>query len=326
MEKIFKKTVAAAMAVALVGGGSSVAFGGVNLLTANAINGDGQVDVEYANVALDDSITLRFYVRHFTYSNGENYDNDTYDEVTLSGPNGRKVLTEPSFTTAHDWRYDSETDSYDYWKYDVYEYPLYANQLDKNVSISFKKDGSTVKAKVGSKVTSRYSYTVNKYCDDILNTSSYNGTVTAYAAQSLKNFGLAADNYFNGTSKDITFIDAEYDLEEYAPGSPDDVKFSLALDSKLAARVYIPDLPADAEAEDFTTVKGYDGNYCFELKGFGPTELDEFYYVFYEDYDFDFCPLSYCYRAIQSDDSKTVDIGKAIYEYFKYVCDYANNQ
>lgn len=332
MEKIIKKTVASAMALALIGGGSA-SVGGAGLfapaLTANAERNDGFIDVDYASVALDDSITLRFYVKRIV---NENADNDTYDEVTISGPNGRKVFTEPSETTESEHNYDSNGNldiangSYVYFVYDIYEYPVYANQLDKKVSISFKKEDTTVKVKVGNKITSRYSYSVNDYCNSIINdaTGTYDG-YTVNAACSLKNLGLATDNYFNNGSKTIDWLGSEYDLEDYAPGSGDDVKYSLVLDSKLAARVYVPDLPADAVADDLDTVLGKNGKYCFEKKGFAPTELDDFYYVFYNDYDFDFCPLSYCYRAIQSEDAKTVDMAKGIYEYFKYVCNYANS-
>lgn len=329
MEKIIKKTVASAMALALIGGGSA-SVGGAGLfapaLTANASNGDGFIDVDYASVALDDSITIRFYVKNYTnYYGNEDYNDDIFNEVIISGPNGRKVFTEPSMTN-NDVSEIYEDDSYKYIKYDVYEYPVYANQLDKKVSISFKNEDTTVKVKVGDKITSRYSYSVNDYCDTIIddNPGAYT-TETILAAQSLRNLGLATDNYFNNGSKTIEWLDSEYDLEDYAPGSGDDVKYSLVLDSKLAARVYVPDLPADAVADDLDTVLGKNGKYCFEKKGFAPTELDDFYYVFYNDYDFDFCPLSYCYRAIQSEDAKTVDMAKGIYEYFKYVCNYANS-
>lgn len=322
MEKIIKKTVASAMALALIGGGSA-SVGGAGLfapaLTANAEKNDGFVDLEFASVLLDDSITLRFFVKE--YSN----DNDSYNEVTISGPNGKKVVSGTDYAHVYSESYDN-WDGSGYYRLVAYDYSVYANQLDKKVSISFKNVDTTVKVKVGEKITSRYSYSVNDYCNSIINdaTGAYD-VYTLNAACSLKNLGLATDNYFNNGSKTIDWLGSEYDLEDYAPGSGDDVKYSLVLDSKLAARVYVPDLPADAVADDLDTVLGKNGKYCFEKKGFAPTELDEFYYVFYNDYDFDFCPLSYCYRAIQSEDAKTVDMAKGIYEYFKYVCDYANN-
>ena len=310
MKKLMKKTVAAIMAAAFISGGGAASLGGTGLfepnMTANAATE--AVPLDFVSVSLDSSMNLNFYLPNFDENNVCTY--EMYDEVIISGTNGRIKYINNAFN------YDSSG------FYIYYSYPLYANQLDEKVSIRFRKGNQFLKINVGGKTVSQYSYSVNQYCDSLI--ESYEGK-TKNAAISLKNFGLAAENYFDGGSYNIDFLDSEYNLDEFEPESSADVKYSLVLDSQLAARVYIPDLPADAEYEGLQAVAGKNGLNCFEIKNLAPTQLGDYYMLSYGDYDFAFSPLAYCYRAINSTNPKAVDAAKAVYEYYKYMTEYVNN-
>ena len=177
------------------------------------------------------------------------------------------------------------------------------------------------------------SYNINTYCDEILEyEEGYIEDEEINAVQSLKNLGIAADNYFDGTSTVITFIDSDYsDLATYAPSFDSAAgKLSLVLDSKLSARLYIEGLTAGVESQaygtypTYTSIAGKDGKACFELTNLDPTDLGGLYNIKYNDVTYDFSALSYCARAINSANPKAVDVAKAVYEYFKYIEAYQN--
>ena len=277
-----------------------------NPYTFKAILPEKTVQLSNVSVDLDDSITLKFYAPI------EKFDDAGVNKVTLSGPNDTIDIT--AFVK-------DKTNSYY-----VFSYPLYATQLDEDVTIQFKKGSNVIKIKSEHEIYNEYSYKVNDYCDYVItDTDDRFDAKTEKAAKSLKNLGLAADNYFENKSNEITFLDSSYNLSAYAPQTEDDVKFSLVLDSKFAARVYIPGLEDDASFEGFNAITGKDGKNCFEVSGLKPTDLGKTYYVEAGEYDARFTALSYCYRAINSTNTNTSNIAKAVYEYYKYIKKYTMN-
>ena len=264
------------------------------------------VSVTSANVTLDDSITLKFYATKASV------DAAGVDSVTLTGPNGAIDVT--NFKT------DSSRKNY------VFSYPLYATQLDEDVTIQFKIGEAILP--INTYDRNDFSYSINDYCDYVISGDGYTDS-TLNAVKSLKNLGIAADNYFDETTnaKAITFLDSEYDLSSFAPQADADVKFSLVLDSNLSARVYIPGLPYGIYDENmkYKTVRGKDGNNCFEVPSINPAELGKAHTIKYDDSAIKFTPLAFCYRAITNNSEKSTEIAKAIYEYYKYTKAYVED-
>lgn len=264
------------------------------------------VSVASANVTLDDSITLKFYATKASVAAAG------IDSVTLTGPNDSIEVKSTSFKT------DSSRKNY------VFSYPLYATQLDEDVTIQFKFGETLVS--INSYDHTDFSYSINDYCDYVISGDGYNDS-TLNAVKSLKNLGIAADNYFDETTNAITFLDSEYDLSSFAPKADADVKFSLVLDSRLSARVYIPGLPYGIYDENmkYKTVRGKDGINCFEVPSINPAELGNEHTIKYDDSAIKFTPLAFCYRAIANNSEKSTEIAKAIYEYYKYTKAYVDD-
>ena len=316
MNKIVKKTLAAALALSLVGGGLPAITGGTDIFkSAIVAEAAGEkVALTNVNVALDDSITLKFYA---TKASVEAAD---VDSVTLTGPNGPINVT--SFTA-------DATDTYY-----VFSYPIYATELDENVNIQFKKSEDTVQIHHGDEDSASYSYKVNDYCDYVISdTNNEFDEKTENAANSLKNLGIAAKNYFSDSTDEITFLDNDYsslvDFGHDIAGI--EAKFSLVLDSKLSARTYIDGLTVGEQSQAvggltvYTAISGKGDKACFELANINPTELDGTQILYYNEDYYYLNPLFYCARAINNNTNpKAVDVAKAVYEYNKYIEKYAN--
>ncbi len=260
-----------------------------------------------ASVALDRSITLRFYA--------ESIDAEL-TSATLEGPNGTMEYTYP---------FPGDENGFM-----VFSYPLYATQLDEEVSISFSSGDEPVDISAGGNSYSAFTYTVNDYCDHVLDPDNGFYSMDVNAVRALKNLGLAADNYFEGKNAEIDFIsddkDPDYLYEDEIAGyasefAPEDAKLSLVLDSMLAARLYIKGLTAGDVSDDgeYTAVSGSGGKACFEVKNILPDSLGDDQSISYNGKDYRFSALSYSLRAYLSNDKKTEDVGQAVFEYCKYV-------
>ena len=295
-----KMAVSAVSALALVAGA---------LPTALAANAAGEkVTLSSVNVAIDDSISLRFYATKASV------DAANVASVSLDGPNADPSVAKEAFESAT----ISGTDYY------VFTYPLYATQLDENVTIQFL-DGSNAVVAIEDKGNS-YSYNVNTYCDYVIaDADDEFDEKTEKAVKSLKNLGIASDNYFDNTSTAISFMEESYDGLSYCdPSFATDTKISLVLDSKLAARIYIDGLTADSKTDaNVSAVKGNYEGYCFEAKSINPAQLGKAQTITYGGADYTFSALSYCARAISSENAKAVDAAKTVYEYYKYITEYA---
>ncbi|SEH70036.1 hypothetical protein SAMN02910265_02220 [Ruminococcus flavefaciens] len=305
MNKFMKKAMAAACALAVVGG-VPTAFGTEIFppaLTASAA--ENEVTLTEAQVELASSITLDFYADKSSLAAA------SVDSVELSGPNGVKNISVDA---------DSE----------VFSYDLYPTQLGEDVTIKFKNGDDIVK--IADKGES-FKYTVNDYCAAVEAGSSTDYTDEAKnAAKSLKNLGIASDNYFNNKDTAITFMDESYDLSSYAPDFGEDTtaKISLLLDSITKFRVYIDGLtvPESADLEDSDGVtsiysqNGKNGKACFESTFLYPQFFSEVQTITYGSKTYKASALSYCFRALNSSDAKTQNIGKAAYEYYKYITAY----
>jgi hypothetical protein len=88
------------------------------------------------------------------------------------------------------------------------------------------------------------------------------------------------------------------------------------LDSKLSSRIYINGLTAGEQSDDgeYTAIKGKDGKACFEIHHINPAKLEEFHSITYKGKTYSFSAVSYCSRALNSADPKTVALAKAAYD------------
>ncbi|HOO05337.1 MAG TPA: hypothetical protein PLH83_02425 [Ruminococcus sp.] len=274
------------------------------------------VTYSYASVTLEDSITLNFY------ADKPSLNALGVDSVTLTGPNGEK-----SYATFE----EGGNDTY------IFRYPLYATQLDEDVTIQYKKGEDIVQVRVYDEATNTLvpenslSYNINTYCDEILEyEEGYYADEEINAVQSLKNLGIAAKNYFSDSTDEITFIGTNYTTDkdaikaDYAPTfQSENDKVSVVLDSVFSIRYYIDGLTADSTATDendtvLNAVKGKGGKYCFEKKIVSPTDMGSPYTITYNSQDYIASALSWSYRTIENDSNRIRNLSRALYQYFKY--------
>ena len=270
------------------------------------------VELPNVNVALDDSVTLKYYAAK------KSVDDTKVESVTLDGPNKDLTIAKDDFKTVT----IDETDYY------IFSYPLYATQLDENVTIQFL-DAKEREIPIAGKNNS-YTYNVNRYCDTLIADTTLKSKVKNAAAV-LRNIGSASKNYFD-EGNEISFIDltedVKSDLTDFSSNfTSDEAKLSLVLDSKLAVRLYIEGL-VEGETSDnseYTAVAGLDGKACFELKDLSPTDLGKQYDITYKNKTYSFSALSYCARAVNNTTNpKASALAQAVYEYNKYLKKYAN--
>ena len=281
--------------------------------TFSLIEGGPTITMRGINVALKEDISLKFHTTQ------NSIDSTGVDSVTMTGPNGTLTVNTP---------FEEEDDLGQQY---VFSYPLYANQLDEDVTIQFNKGSETVKIKGDHPAdiyngTDTFSYNVNTYCDTLINSKLHHRTKDAVRA--LKNLGIAADNYFDGASMPLTIIRSDFsDIDDAATTfSSEEAKLSLVLDSKLSSRIYINGLTAGEQSDDgeYTAITGKDGKACFEIHHINPAKLEEFHSITYKGKTYSFSAVSYCSRALNSADPKTVALAKAAYEYAKYIRIYAS--
>jgi hypothetical protein len=304
--KLMKKATAAALALSIIG---SVV---PTVITANAAGEE--VTLSSVNVFLEDSISLRFYATK------DSVDEANVTSVSLDGPNKDLKIAKTDFEA-------TAVNGDDYY---VFTYPLYATQLNENVTIEFLDSNNSI-ISIKNKDDS-FSYKINDYYDYILNPENGYTKGTIDAVTSLKNLGLAADNYFKDSGNSIDFIDTKSDtktaLKKYEPNfTSEEGKISLVLNSNISARLYIDGLTVGTPSEEhmlmtFYAIKGQNGKACFELKHLFPRTLRGTYEIKYKDKIYKFSALSFCSRAINSNNKKTSDIAEAVYEYHKYVSKY----
>ncbi len=163
-------------------------------------------------------------------------------------------------------------------------------------------------------------------------------------------YGKVADNYFNGASNDVSILDGEgYSKSEVisrignkqlminnevCPVNSDAAKLSLALDSKMAVRLYIRGVAAGTEddSRSLSTVAGKKGgkNYpsYFEFSGLTPLQLGDMQTVIFGDNVYNFSALAWAYRTLTNSDAteNNVYMAKAVALYAYYAGIYADGQ
>lgn len=256
---------------------------------------DYTVSLETVSASLDDCISLNFYA----------YTSSKVHSVKVSGPNADIIYT-TSFTRNAD---------------NKFSYPLYATQLGEDITIEFL---DSINRAIEFNGRTSFTYSINDYCDKAMTLGLSEKDTNA--VKSLRNLGLAADNYFSNGKNNITFMSPDDNLGDYLPLFSSKNKLSLVLDSKFAVRHYIDGLTADSVTDDnIPAVEGQGGKYCFEINSLKPTQLASVQTVSYNGKDYNFSALGYCARALANDKQVTKDLGQAVYEYYKYVKEYTTS-
>ena len=246
------------------------------------------------SLTLSDSLGLNFYVGSANDDNAKNY------KIVFSGKCAEKgkELT----LVKKDGAYSVTAN-------------VSANNMGETITASvYYKDGS------GYKLIGTKSYSVNVY----LNAINTNESNLQNLVNTIKLYGKVSKAYFSerripAVSDNAAEINA---MANIAPSfSSDDAKLTLVLNSKLAARLYIPGLSA-GEKDDknkYTAVEGYNGEACFEYKEITPTQLVRQYSITYDGKEYRFIPLTWAYRVVTNASSSKSNKAMAniLYEYYR---------
>lgn len=297
-----------------------------------------------ASLSLGDSTTVNIYASLTS----------DVKTVVLNGPNGAKGIEDFDDYKQYGNRYK-------------FSYDFYATQLDEKVSVKFYDDEENELKlykiddsyqNVHYEELDAFEYGPGDYIDSYLNTAEYNSEEKMYTIEdewtspddtanlvaALKNYGIAAKNYFGGSATGSIDLHSSYDeyagVEQFKPDFPTDSKISLVLDSNTAVRLYINgasegdtasytssrsvmdsayDSSEDAIEEvsgDVEAEEGANGVY-FEIPNITAISLMNDITLSYGGEEYKFSPLSYCYRVKNRSDAdeKTVTLAAAFFDY-----------
>lgn len=297
-----------------------------------------------ASLSLGDSTTVNIYASLTS----------DVEKVVLSGPNGDQII-----------------DDFDDYKQDggiyKFSYDFYATQLDEKVSVKFYDDEENELKlykldnsyrNVHYEELDAFEYGPGDYIDSYLNTAEYNSEEKMYTIEdewtspddtanlvaALKNYGIAAKNYFGGSATGSIDLHSSYDeyagVEQFKPDFPTDSKISLVLDSNTAVRLYI-NSASEGDTASYTSSRsvmdsaynssedaieevsgnveaeeGANGVY-FEIPNITAISLMNGITLSYGGEEYKFSPLSYCYRVKNRSDAdeKTVTLAAAFFDY-----------
>ncbi len=158
-------------------------------------------------------------------------------------------------------------------------------------------------------------------------------------------YGYAAENYFNNGTNNLSILDDEEEIEKckskihsvysevnekhlfvtndlYKPDN-EEAKFSLVLDSKMAVRLYIKDMPAGTKDTEGGLISaagrkgGSDYPSYFEIKDITPLDLGKDNIIKVGDKTYKFSALAWAYRMLSNEnaDVKNKRMAAAIARY-----------
>lgn len=289
------------------------------------------------NVSLNDSLCLNFIIGDVTDSNkdlykvkisGDCYENGQVQAIDIktinnvecycasANVNANKMGSE---ITAEIFYGDSETAVSSY-SFSVNDY------LNGETADETTKLGALVKAtKLYGQVSAAYfgngqfPTDLPNYKDEILNetSSSFGGTTVKKHQPMMLEGEFGAENF------------------RYEPLKSSEASLALVLNSKLAARLYIPELTEGVTAgAEYTGIEstvhfipsilGDDGDYYFEITDITPIELGASFDINYMGYQHIFTPLSWAYRVMSAESALDKDkaMANALYGYYVAATNY----
>lgn len=194
-----------------------------------------------------------------------------------------------------------------------------ADHMDELIVATLKKDG---------KVIGSYSYKVKEYLDSV---STYGNDELAALVNTVKTYGSVSKAYFNtpDSMPAVSDYSEKYSTAEFEPKKDSSDMISLVLDSKLAARLYVDGLTATGTAvcgsDTLKAKKSASGEYYFEVKGIDPTELADDIVIKYNEKEYVFKPLSWCYLVSKNNaGGRNQVMADMLYEYYTNAAAYKN--
>ena len=185
-----------------------------------------------------------------------------------------------------------------------------ADHMDEQITATLQKDSETI---------GEFVYSVSQYLNNV-NTSDNEALANLVATT--KKYGSVSKAYFNTPNNlpEVTDYSDNYFTDTYKPTKKDTDKISLVLDSKLAARLYITGLTEGKTAvcgtETLYAQKSGNGVY-FEITSIAPTELASDISITYDEFDYVFKPLSWCYLAAKDGVAiKNKTMANILFEYY----------
>ncbi|MCR4794457.1 MAG: Ig-like domain-containing protein, partial [Ruminococcus sp.] len=194
---------------------------------------------------------------------------------------------------------------------------VYAKDIDKDITATLCKGSDTVDTIEDYSITQYLSSPALSEADE----------KTAALINATTNFGYASAEYFYGDNYGVTDTFADYapDTSAYAPSfTSDDAKFSLVLDSKTAARLYVKGDDTGTESTISSTKADYPTYH--EVTGLLPQNLADEQTINVGGTDYKFSALSWCNRVLTngSASQKNVNMAKAIMAYYTAAKNYSS--
>ena len=280
-----------------------------------------------ASVTLNSDFGLNYYAQLRT----------DVARADLNGPNG--IITITNFT---DLLQPNTSNTY------KLSYPVNATQANETVSLKLYNSSNELLDIYNSSdekdSDSTIEYSVQQYLNAATPESNWdNNKKKAFnnLIGTLKTYGAVSYAYFNGGAipavtdyKTTILTDNISPYPNRVPSNAmSNATISLVLNSKLAARLYIKDLTASETAtydgNTLTAKKGSDGRYYFEITDITPLQLgwksytdsERCFEIVYNNKKYEFTPMTWAYRVMNSDSAPEKDIAMAniLYEYFKNV-------
>lgn len=212
-----------------------------------------------------------------------------------------------------------------------YSCPVYATDMDKEVKVQFL-DRYSNPIEVNGK--SSFTYSVSKYLENVKPEKDWSDEKKdSFDAliSTVKNYGKISKAYFN-TPGNMPFVNdysEYYSSENYKPVKNANDKLSLSLESRLAIHFYPEGLAlgslASCDSETLVPRSGANDECYFEITGITPLSMAKYVTVKYNNSEYSFCPLSWCYLVKKNGlTGKNKVMADILYEYYRNAVSFAN--
>ena len=286
------------------------------------------VQVFGTSLSLDSDIDVNIYAY---ISNPE-----TFKKAELTGPNGTKII---DYLPDLEYYHKQDNGSY------KFSYPINATQMNQPIKLTIYGEDDSPLDIYNSKAELLPDKTITvsamEYLDNAQKNRLWNPEKHAALddlAEIVKTYGMVSSAYFKGgdlpyvsdRSRQINAVSTEGTPVFEPSFTSEQATLSLMLNSKLAAHLYIKDLPENAEAQYNGKVlkaqKAADNRYYFKIDNIRPTAFNQTHTITYNGTDYTFSALSWAYRVMQADSAAEEDVAMAniLYQYYDNACKYAN--
>lgn len=280
------------------------------------------VHYDGTSVTLDGRIEVVFHIYEKEYMGYDSSSN--LEKIVMSGPNGDIVITD--FSRKTDDNPNGLDISYGRMKC---IYPLDATQAKEKVTLkAYDKDGNQLilcKTSGTDLNHSLCSYSqveasVYDYMNAIRQNYIYYNSDDKLQklVNAIDNYCKAAENYFKGAENQVYefSINNDGDIKTDAPEFGKDVKISLVLNSATAVRIYTNGTGVLIDGNKITPCTTKYGK-CYEISNIPAHQLFVLHTLTIDGKNYQFSPMSYVYRVLNSDTAsqKLKNVAWAAYKY-----------